>query len=100
MIRLYPQHILLTTATFFLLACNNTPSNIPDGFYYHHIYFGRSLTTMRKEGIKDGCETARGFYTKSHWNFNNRPEYYKGWFLGRKKCRHLLRIDDNGDLIR
>ena len=69
------------------------------GFYYETIYFGKDLSATYKKGITDGCQTAKGIYSKSHYQFNNKKEYNDGWFLGRNKCRKLLRIDENGDLI-
>ena len=70
------------------------------GFYYRGIYFGKITNIAYKLGIQDGCETARGFYTKSHARFQQDDNYYNGWFLGRNKCRKLLRIDKNGDLVK
>ncbi len=68
-------------------------------YYYHNIYFGRGLSTDFKKGIQDGCETSRGVYTKSHKAFNNSNDYHNGWFTGRNKCRGLLKIDEDGNLI-
>ena len=103
------QHTLIlntfTTGVFlFLTAC--TPSSRHEmfrpksGYQYSGIYFGKHLSPLLKRGIDDGCETAKGFYTKSHTLFNNEIDYYNGWFLGRNKCRHLLKLDENGDLIK
>jgi hypothetical protein len=69
------------------------------GYTYHGIYFGKHLSDTYKYGIRDGCETSRGVYTKSHHLFNSDNDYYNGWFIGRNRCRELLQIDENGDLI-
>jgi len=93
-------YFLLLTIIPLITACG--PRTVPaheGGYYYRGIYFGAHLTKHYKEGIRHGCKTARGFYKKSHWLFNNSSEYYKGWFIGRNRCRHLLRLDENGDLI-
>jgi hypothetical protein len=90
----------LLISILFLLGCssgeNPTPQN---GFHYRGVYFGEHLSSTFQHGIKDGCETSRGIYTKSHRLFNNDNDYYQGWFIGRNKCRHLLKIDENGDLV-
>ena len=39
-----------------------------------------------QKGAKDGCETAKGMYTKDHTAFNKDQQYNEGWFYGRKKC--------------
>ena len=93
-------YILSTTSLLLFNACTQT--QIPEnegGFYYSDVYFGKNLSSSSKKGISDGCLTAKGKYTKSHSKFNNNNEYNNGWFLGRKKCSHLLKIDDKGDLV-
>jgi len=91
---------LIFLSLLFLNSCaqHGVPRN-KGGYYYHHIYFGTHLTRHYKKGIRDGCNTARGDYKKSHWLFNNSHDYYSGWFLGRSKCRALLRIDKDDNLI-
>ncbi len=96
----YTKTILLTSTIFLYNAC--TPTEVPvheGGYYYNEIYFGANLTDVYKKGIKDGCTTSKGTYKKSHWLFQNKKDYVDGWFLGRNKCRNLLKIDENGDLI-
>ena len=93
--------LLITAATLLLLSgCGNNRS-LPykKEYTYHGIYFGKHLSSAFKDGIRDGCETSRGIYTKSHQRFNTDIEYYYGWFRGRNKCRHLLQIDENDNLI-
>lgn len=93
--------MLFIFSTLFLLGACHTKQLPPSkgGYKYHNIYFGSHLTMHYKEGIQDGCNTAKGIYTKDHWLFNNSNDYNHGWFLGRNKCRKLLKIDKNGDLI-
>jgi len=84
----------------FLVGCNtHRAPRYKDGYIYRNIYFGRNLSPAFKQGVRDGCETARGIYSKAHTLFNHDNDYYNGWFLGRKKCRHLLKIDEYGDLV-
>ncbi len=96
----FKKTILLTGTLFLYNACSTKEIPVSEGgYYYENIYFGVDLTDTFKKGIRDGCMTAKGTYTKSHWFFNRKKEYYNGWFLGRNKCRNLLKIDENGDLI-
>jgi hypothetical protein len=93
-------YILSITALLLFNAC--TSAEIPEsdgGFYYNEIYFGQNLSPSTQKGISDGCQTAKGKYTKLHSKFNQNNEYNNGWFLGRKRCSHLLKIDDKGDLL-
>jgi len=69
------------------------------GYIYKGLYFGSYFTRHYKDGIEDGCTTATGDYKKDHWLFNNSKDYKSGWFLGRNRCRSLLKIDKNGNLI-
>jgi hypothetical protein len=91
----------LLSGILLFTGCNSshsTPAH-KEGYYYRGIFFGKNLSSPFKRGIRDGCETSRGVYTKSHKLFNQNIDYYNGWFKGRNKCRNLLRIDSNGDLI-
>ena len=38
-------------------------------------------------GDSDGCETAKGRYTKNHSEFKNNLNYHEGWFNGRQRCQ-------------
>ncbi|MBL0722102.1 MAG: hypothetical protein JJV88_05925 [Sulfurovum sp.] len=38
-------------------------------------------------GTEDGCETAKGNYTKDHSKFRVDLDYHEGWFNGRQKCQ-------------
>ncbi len=90
----------LTTIVALLYGCSSTISNKEGGGYYQDgIYFGEHLSKAYVRGVRDGCQTAKGEYTKSHWFFQRKKEYVEGWFIGRNKCRGLLKIDENGDLV-
>jgi len=68
-------------------GCKQEPVSVKEGgFYYHKIYFGKNIQKEIKQGIKDGCKTAQGEYTKSHTLFNENKNYQKGWFIGRSRC--------------
>jgi len=92
--------VTVVSACFLLSSCGErrVPAS-EGGFYYSGIYFGANFLRYYKKGIKDGCTTAKGNYKKSHWLFERKKEYVNGWFLGRNKCRKLLKINKNGDLI-
>ena len=90
--------LIITVASFFGGCSSKVPAN-KGGYYYNDIYFGSHLPKAYKRGIRDGCNTAKGKYTKSHWFFQNKKDYVDGWFIGRNKCKGLLKIDKNGDLI-
>ena len=45
-----------------------------------------SQTPSFQQGAKDGCDTAKGEYTKDHSAFKQDQQYNDGWFYGRKKC--------------
>lgn len=91
----YSKSILLFPTLFFLTACSPKEVPVHEGGYYHSgIFFGSHFSKAYKKGIKDGCRTAKGTYTKSSWSFQNKKAYADGWFLGRNKCKHLLVINE------
>ncbi len=63
------------------------------GYTCSGISFGKNLSPLYKRGVRDGCQTAKGYYTKSHRLFNDDVDYYRGWFAGRRRCRDLLIIE-------
>ena len=96
--------LLLSTVLIFSACGKNKPKYSKHNYYYHGMYFGKYASDTYKKGVEDGCQTAQGFYKKDHFAFNHKPTYgtrsknylntYKnGWFLGRNKCRYLLKKD-------
>ena len=87
---------LISTASLYFTGCS--PEKKPEiklGYYHSGIYFGKNFSADYQQGIADGCTTAKGVYTKSHYLFNNRQDYTNGWFLGRNRCKHLLVIEED-----
>jgi len=88
--------ILISAGLMLCLAgCSskNTPVS-KGGYYYSGIYFGKNLVSAYKKGIKDGCRSAKGNYSKNHYLFNSNKEYNNGWFLGRNRCNDLITITE------
>jgi len=89
----------LTTASFFLLiisGCSDTTpqfsmQNCGNGnFCYNNINFGPTRGKDYEEGIKDGCKTAEGTFTKNYYMSSTNKDYFDGWILGRSKCKQKL----------
>ena len=87
-----PTKILLATmltATGLLLsAC--TSSALPplgEAYIYNGINFGSDRDASFKHGVRDGCKTSDGDYTKDHNLFNNSESYKVGWEGGRLQCK-------------
>jgi len=40
-----------------------------------------------KLGMKHGCRTGNGYYTKNRYRFRNYRDYRSGWYAGRRNCR-------------
>ena len=96
----YIYHTLFLSSLLFFAGCKTEHApTYQEGYTYRNIYFGKNLSNTYKHGIRDGCETSRGVYTKSHQLFNDDNDYYNGWFIGRNRCKDLLQIDKNGDLV-
>ncbi len=48
---------------------------------------------LYKDGLKDGCTTAEGNYSKDRDAFNHFADYHEGWFHGRQYCEYYKRAD-------
>jgi hypothetical protein len=93
-----PPHFLRAGGIAALLAlfatgCTSTPvpcspSAIALGeFCYAGIDFGRVDDPLRRRGIRDGCRTGRGFFTKEYRLSGSSRAYREGWVRGRTLCR-------------
>jgi len=71
-----------------LSACSSSiavPST--NSYVYNGIDFGTDRNENFKQGVKDACRTANGYYTKDHILFNADISYKDGWEDGRLKCK-------------
>ncbi len=85
---------LLGGALFLLDGCtgisvSRCSSTAPSrGYFCYQGYnFGRVLSTSHKQGIKDGCHTANGHFSKNYTLSAHSPDYTKGWDRGRATCK-------------
>ncbi len=63
------------------------PNSSGEQFVYNNISFGNGRDESFKQGVRDGCRTASGTYTKNHASFNSSRSYHAGWANGRLKCK-------------
>ena len=85
----------LIIATFAIIGCSNnsevSPGNCSKGFFcYKNINFGKSRGKNFEQGIKDGCKTGEGTFTKDYSLSAISKDYFDGWILGRSKCKQIL----------
>ncbi len=61
------------------------------GYYcYKNHNYGKNRTTMYKAGVKAGCRTAEGYYTKDYASSSWSADYNLGWSDGRATCKHIV----------
>jgi hypothetical protein len=85
--------LIITTALvagLLLSAC--TSSSLPplaggSAYIYNGVNFGSGRDASFKHGVRDGCRTSDGDYTKDHTLFNNSESYKVGWEDGRLQCK-------------
>lgn len=59
-------------------------------FCYKNINFGKSRGSDYEKGIRDGCKTGEGTFTKDYSLSSTSKDYFDGWILGRSKCKQVL----------
>jgi len=59
-------------------------------FCYKNINFGATRGIDYEMGIKDGCKTGEGYFTKNYYMSSKSRDYFDGWILGRSKCKQVL----------
>ncbi len=92
---MFHQKILITTTAIvtglFLSACTSSALSPSSGggsnaYIYNGVNFGADRDASFKHGVRDGCKTSDGDYTKDHNLFNNSESYKTGWEDGRLQC--------------
>ena len=79
---------IAATATFLFTACGGGPNIIDENtFMYNGHNFGENRDSNFKQGVRDGCKTSNGEYTKDHAQFNTNQSYHIGWEDGRMNCK-------------
>ncbi len=91
------KYIYMTFAALLLFSgcvsitpkCSNATS--AQGYFCYQGYnFGKDTTSLYREGVKDGCRTANGTFTKNYSLSGSSDEYVKGWEKGRAACKLII----------
>ena len=81
-------YIILSIGSILIFsACVGSPKVGKNDFVYKGYNFGANRGIDYQQGIKDGCRTSSGDYTKNHKRFNNNQNYHMGWGNGRLHCK-------------
>jgi len=83
---------LFIAGTLLLTGCGKAPnldgtSASAGDFVYRGHNFGSNRDADYKRGVKDGCRTSDGDYTKNHALFKSESDYHVGWEHGRMHCK-------------
>jgi hypothetical protein len=78
---------MLTATGLLLTACTSSGISLENAYIYNGVNFGADRDASFKHGVKDGCKTSDGDYTKDHNLFNNSESYKVGWEDGRLQCK-------------
>ena len=93
---MFRKNTLITTtvlaAGLFLSACTSSALSPSSGggsnaYIYNGVNFGSDRSASFKHGVRDGCKTSDGDYTKDHNLFNSSESYKVGWEDGRLQCK-------------
>lgn len=60
-----------------------------DEYFYRGINFGSNRDADFKQGVVDGCKTAKGEFVKNSSKFKNNESYKMGWGSGRIECGNI-----------
>jgi len=82
------QTIKMTMLGFLLSGCTSSTMISSDDFVYKGINFGAKRDANFKQGVRDGCRTEAGDYTKNHDKFKFNESYKVGWEDGRIQCKN------------
>ena len=86
--------LISIVSVLLITSCANNnlqPGQCTEGMYcYKNINFGKSRGSSYEKGIRDGCRTGEGRFTKDYYASSTDKSYYDGWILGRSKCKQIL----------
>ncbi|MDQ7046385.1 MAG: hypothetical protein Q9M39_01680 [Sulfurovum sp.] len=69
-----------------VVASNSDGSHTGD--YYHHDHnYGENRNYSYRRGVRDGCDSAKGRWSKDHDRFRHDNNYKEGWKAGHRRCR-------------
>ncbi len=67
------------------------PMTCQPGMYcYKNINFGPSKGKSFEQGVRDGCQTREGTFTKDYSRSSRDKLYEEGWELGMSRCKQQL----------
>jgi len=83
---------IFLTGSLLFTGCTEGPntdnvSASSGDFVYRSHNFGSNRDADYRKGVKDGCKTSDGDYTKNHSLFNAENDYRVGWEHGRMHCK-------------
>ncbi len=93
------KRVISSSIFVLLLAACSAPQNPAlslkecgknGNFCYKGVNYGPSRGPLFEQGIKDGCRTGEGFFTKDYSLSSSSKEYFDGWILGRSHCKQIL----------
>jgi hypothetical protein len=89
--------VAISAISFFIGGCAESSGSLSldscgknGNFCHKNINFGPSRGVDYEMGIKDGCATGEGTFTKNYYMSSKSKDYFDGWILGRSKCKQIL----------
>ncbi len=62
----------------------------PGMYCYKNINFGPSKGKSFEQGVRDGCRTGEGVFTKDYSISRTDKNYFDGWMVGHSRCKQQL----------
>jgi len=78
---------LVTGAVAGAVITDSRNTTNTDHYYYNGYDYGYNRNSTYRLGVRHGCRTANGVYTKNRYKFDNYASYRDGWYSGRRNCR-------------
>ena len=69
------------------VAASHSDGSSTDNYYHHGHDYGEKRNYNYQRGVRDGCDSGRGRWTKDHYRFKHDYHYKDGWRAGHRRCR-------------
>ncbi len=68
------------------VVASNTDGSNQDNYYHHGEDYGENRNYSYRDGVRAGCNSARGQWDRNYNRFSNDSNYRYGWEHGKRQC--------------
>ena len=68
------------------IVASHTDGSSKDNYYHHGQSYGENRNYSYRDGVRAGCNSARGQWDRNYNRFSNDSNYRYGWEHAKRQC--------------